>query len=285
MRPMMLSLLLPGIVLAWVLVRAYTEVDDAYVDEWGQAHGLALTPANRPMVRWYLHTARILRTWGAVAGLVLPALVGAAFGSDALKDLLFPLVFVGYLAGAVYAEVALVRAPTGARRVANLVPRVVADYLPRRLMLAQRIIPAAVVAGTGLAWVLGFRARQGSGLSLGQGAWMAVISAVLAAVVIPRLERWLVERPQPFVDADLIAADDALRSQSVHSVAGSGLAIELLCLGTALFLLAQTDVQVLRWTMWVPALACFWGSIAACVYYGHRAWRVRRTATAPLPST
>ncbi len=39
------------------------------------------------------------------------------------------------------------------------------------------------------------------------------------------LERWLLRRPQLFVDVDLVAADDATRSQSAHSLASSGIAL------------------------------------------------------------
>ncbi|MGQ0678331.1 MAG: hypothetical protein ACT4OM_01505 [Actinomycetota bacterium] len=38
----------------------------------------------------------------------------------------------------------------------------------------------------------------------------------------------------------------------------------------------QSEVQLLRWTMWAPGLACFFGSIYVCLFFGHRAWRVTR---------
>ena len=62
--------------MAWlvlvVLSRAYGDVDDDFLVEWSRAHGLRLTPTNQPMVRWYLRNARVLRTWGALAGIFLP---------------------------------------------------------------------------------------------------------------------------------------------------------------------------------------------------------------------
>ncbi|CAN5258616.1 hypothetical protein BH18ACT4_BH18ACT4_11480 [soil metagenome] len=66
----------------------------------------------------------------------------------------------------------------------------------------------------------------------------------------------------------------------MHSVAGSGLAVELVCLGGILAALANSQVQVLRSTMWIPALACVVGAVWVCLYYGHRAWRVRRAVPA-----
>ena len=94
---------------------------------------------------------------------------------------------------------------------------------------------------------------------------------------------WLVQRPQPFTQPDLVAADDAIRSQSVHSAAGSGLAMLLLCLGTQLIWLAQSDNNVLRWTTWLPGVARWVVSVGVCLYYGHRAWWVRHDSPFPRP--
>jgi hypothetical protein len=271
-------------VLTWVVRNARVAVNDRYVDEWSQAHALELTPRSRPMVHWYLHTARLLRTIGALAGFFLPPLLGSAFGSQALKDASFPMVFVGYFAGALYAELALVR-PSSDRRVAVLAPREVGDYLPRRVRIAQVVVPAvAVVAGLA-PLLLGYQRDVRSGVN-GSPRLVGIIMAVVALVVgvaLGRVERWLVQRPQPFTTPDMLAADDAIRSQSVHSVAGSGLAIILATLATTgAFALARSDAQVLRWTSPFVALACFVGSIWVCLYYGHRAWRVRRALPAPV---
>ena len=278
----LIPLLIAALVVSWVVRNARVAVDGGYVEEWAHAHALELTPANRPMVHWYLHTARVLRTLGALAGFFVPPLLGSAFGSQALKDASFPLVFVGYFAGALYAEVSLVR-PAGDRRVAVLTPREVSDYLPRRLLVAQFAVPAiAVVAGVAPMF-LGYERDARAGLT-GSPRVLGITVAAIAFVIgiaLERIERWLVQRPQPFTTPDMLAADDAIRSQSVHSVAGSGLAIVLASLATGLFALARSDVQFLRWTMPFAALACFIGSIWACLYYGHRAWRVRRA----LPAT
>jgi hypothetical protein len=89
-------------------------------------------------------------------------------------------------------------------------------------------------------------------------------------------ERWLVRRPQPFTRPALVAADDALRAQSIRSVTGGGLALLLLlCSGVSLGLQAA-DVHVLRTAMVVPAAICLVLSIVACRSMGEGAWRVRR---------
>ncbi|MEY2475653.1 MAG: hypothetical protein QOG87_968 [Actinomycetota bacterium] len=281
---MMLRLVFPAIVVAFVLNRAYTDVDGRFVEEWARAHGLVLSPRNRSMVHWYLRTARILRAWGVLAGLLLPALIDAAFGWRALQQSQPFLAFAGYLVGALYAEVALVRPADGERRVAALVPREIDDYLPRRLVVAQQAVAAAAVVGAAILLLVGFdQGLGGSPPSRASVVLVALVAAVLG-LTLERIERWVVQRPQPFTDAELVAADDAIRSQSVHSVAGSGLAMLLLLLGGVLFGFAVTDVPVLRWTMWLPGLVCFLGSIQVCLYYGHRAWRVRRSLPKAAPA-
>jgi hypothetical protein len=101
-------------------------------------------------------------------------------------------------------------------------------------------------------------------------------TAVLTAAAIEVLQRWIVRRHRPVSAASLLAADDAIRSQSVHSVAGSGLGILSLVLGEVTWRLGLSDVQLLRWTIplvgWLLPLAGFY----ACLWFGHRPWQVRR---------
>src|SRR5205807_2054973 len=103
-----------------------------------------------------LRTARRLRTWGAIGGLVLPPLVTAAVGvagDQSVAWLVWP--FVGYLVGALYAEVALVR-PRGSTRVATLARRDLMDYLPRRVRYLQWGLGAFALGLGGGALTLGY---------------------------------------------------------------------------------------------------------------------------------
>jgi hypothetical protein len=102
---------------------------------------------------------------------------------------------------------------------------------------------------------------------------LGLVSGPALAIGLERLQGWLVRRPQPFTDRTLIAADDAIRA---HSVSGSGIAVALVWLSTLALHLGTSDVQFLRWTMWVVGLFGFGAALFACQYYGHRAWRVRR---------
>jgi len=272
---MIFGLILPLAMVLIALSRAYSEVDDGFVRQWARAHGLELTHDNRAMVDWYLRTARVLRTWGVLGGLFLPPLVGAALGGGGSPNPVW--AFVGYLVGAIYAELSLVRPVAPGRRSASLVPRELADYLPSRLLRAQRGLGALAAVGGIAALVAPYGERS---------PWFERPDSVLIVAVavggaamglgLERLQRWLVQRPQPFVEPALVAADDAIRSQSVHSVAGSGVAVLLVLCGLSAGALGASDVQVLRWTMWVFGAFSFVLALYACLYYGHRAWRVPR---------
>ena len=271
-------------VMVAVLARAYAPLTDGAVREWAGAHGLRLTVENRDLVHRHLRSARILRTWGGLAGVVVPSIVELAwhgrltllgFGADGEHN---PggigWVFAGYLAGALLAELRLARPSGGDRRAAALVPRELPDYLPRGVVWAQRGL--AAVAALGLVAVAlvpyGERAAPPDHAALLTGAGVVVLLTIALEV----LERRLVRRPQPFTSASLLAADDAIRAQAVHSVAGAGLALLLLLTSGIALGLTQSDVDALRLTMWFPAALAFGLALRACGDVGHRAWRVRR---------
>ena len=271
-------------VVAAVLAHAHAPEADDEPAGWAGARGLALTPENGELVRRHLRSARILRTWGAVAGVVLPFVVELAahgrlallgFGADGSHrpgDIGW--VFAGYLAGALVAELRLARPPGGPRRAAALFPRELRDYLPRRVLWAQRGLGGAAALGL-LAVALapyGRRAAQPEGAALIAGA----VLVVLLVVGLERLERRLVGRSQPFTSESLLAADDAIRAQAVHSVAGAALALLLLLVSGVSLALTQSDADALRLTMWFPAAVAFGLALRACGDVGHRPWRVRR---------
>jgi hypothetical protein len=285
------SVALLAVVIPVVLARAYAKVDQGLLADWARAHGVELTPESRPVVAQYLRRARVLRTWGVIGGLLLPSLVEflvsgrvqvLGFGTDgSAAPYAGPIGgFIGYLVGALCAEVSLARPVDRTRRSASLIPRDLGDYLPHRLLLVQR--------GLGLGTALGVLAI---GLvpydpqSAAEPEWPALLTG--AAVVagfsagLEALERWLVRRPQPFTSPGLVAADDAIRAQSLHSLAGSGLALLLVVCSGICAGLAASDVSILRWTMWLPALVALLLAIRACLETGQRSWRVRRQIAGP----
>ncbi len=288
--PLALAVLLAAIVPV-VLTRAYARVDDELLAEWARAHGIELTPESRPIVARYLRRARVLRTWGALGGLLLPSLVDFAvsgrvqllgFGTDgSAAPYAGPIGgFIGYLVGALCAEVSLARPVEPERRSAS------PDSARSRGLPSPP--PVARPTALGFAAVLGVLAL---GLvpydpqNAGQPEWPALLTgaAIVAAFSagLEALERWLVRRPQPFTSPALVAADDAIRAQSLHSLVGSGLALLLVvCSGICLGL-AASDVSILRWTMWLPAVVALLLAIRACLQTGQRSWRVRRHIAGP----
>jgi hypothetical protein len=287
--PGVLPVLLPLLIVGLLGVLLASPGRDV-VARWADHHGLVLTPANRPVVRHYLFTARRLRVYGAFAGLVLPVPLLAAARGHVTGAPGQPLwAVVGYLVGALWAEVALGRPLPSDRPAASLVPRDLAAYLPPGLRLAQRTAGAVAVALAVGALLVDERTipnvpdADTGGLSDPAAVALGLVAAG-TAVALEVVQRWIVGRRQPLVQPDLLAADDAIRSQSVMSLSGAGLALTLLLLSPLFWTLAQSDVPLLRSTAWVPAIACPVLALLAWAKLGHRPWQVRRqpVPTAPL---
>jgi hypothetical protein len=272
---------------AVTLWRAY-RADPALGARWAAERGLQLTAESRALVDRYLRRARVYRAWGCLAGALAPTVVTYAtdgrvtvlgFGTDGdSAPLTFAAIFVGYLAGALCAEVATVRRASGPQRVASLVPRELPSYLPRGVLLAQRVATLAAVAGTLAVAAVSFPPATADPSTPGLVA--TALLALAFGAGLEALERWFVQRPQPFGDPALIAADDAIRAQSIRAVAGAGLAVLLLlCCGIALALQASA-VDALQAAMVVPAVACFIGALIAYTVVVEAPWRVARAASA-----
>jgi hypothetical protein len=252
---------------------------------WAQARGLELTPENRPVVARYLRRARVLRICGALAGVLLPTLVELLWhgevvilgfhGDGSAAPYAGPMeAYIGYLLGALAAEISFARPRDPGRRSASLAPRELDDYLPRRLLLAQRALAAAVVLGILVTGLVPYPSAAADPVWSALAGGAAFFSAF--AIVLEIVERWVVRRPQPYTSPSLVAADDAIRAQSLHTLAGAGLALLLLGVSAVFAVLTVSDVDLLTWTMWLPAIAAFVLSVRACLDIGQRPWRVRR---------
>jgi hypothetical protein len=268
--PLTLALIL-AVAIPAALVRAYRR-DPLFVERWARARDLDLTPANRPVIERYLYRVRVLRTWGGVAGAVLPSLVEYAatgrvqvlgFGTDGNSaPLAFGAIFVGYLFGVLCAEISLPRRNEGARRIASLDRRELEQYLPRRSLVAQR---AAAIGGAAGTVAVGLAPYADSVSNPSLAALVAAAAAILAlAAGMEAVERWIVRRPQPFTGPDLVAADNAIRAQSIQAFASAGLALLLLyCCGIALALQAS-HAALLPTTMGLLAGVLLILSLLAC---------------------
>jgi hypothetical protein len=280
-----------ALAIAAQLVVAYRG-DDRAVERWARERDLELTPDNRPLLARYLRRARRFRTWGAIAGALVPTVFDylingrvqvLGFGTDGESAPLgFGSIFVGYLVGAALCEASLVRRPQARRRVAALHPRELPAYLPRWVIVAQRAATVSAAAGLIAIAAVPFPDRTSD-----PGAFALTVGALVVLAFgtgLEAVERWLVRRPQPFAAPDLVAADDAVRAQSIRAVAGAGLALLLLlCCGVALALQAS-DVDVLHVAMVAPAVLCLILSLAAYAAISNGAWRVGRPTRATAAS-
>lgn len=274
------AMLLAVAVVGVVLVRGSGQVNDRFVDTWAAAHTLTLEGETRLMVTRYLRAARRRRMWGMAGGLFVVPVVLTALGVRS-RGPLWISIFLGYLVGVFYAELSLVRSVPVGDRTASLVRRELADYLPRGFLVAQRVLGLVVFLGAVGAAVSPYGDRSVNVSRLGgAGLLLAGLLAVAFSIGLERVQRWVVQRPQPFTELALVAADDAIRSQSVHSLAASGLAVLMVLLSAVAWTLAVSDVQFLRWTMVTPAFLGLPVAFGACLSYGHRAWTVRRPSAA-----
>jgi hypothetical protein len=266
-----------GIPLVYILFRGFRPPDPGLLDRWARVYGIQLTSANRPVVVAYLRRTRRIRTIGALAGVVTSVLyVTATDGGERnsfLGNGLF-LAVVGYLVGTVVAESVVPRLPRGEIRAASLVPRTLGDYLPRYAIWALRVVPAVSVA-----LVPVFAAMKEAPVPNISALGFAVTTGVLVtmAVGIEMMQRVIVNRPQPAVPPDLLDADDALRSASVHALAGGGVALSLIWLTYQLGAIGNGRGSLASWLLAVLAILSIGLALWSWIDLAHpKEWRVRR---------
>lgn len=116
-----------------------------------------------------------------------------------------------------------------------------------------------------------------------RGFISSALFAVILAGMLELLPCVIASRPQPVASTGALAFDDALRSTSVHVIAGAGLALLLWTLGGQLSRTATVVlVQLLRWTMPILAWACLIAAILSWAYLGNPSWWPSRRA---MPAT
>lgn len=170
---------------------------------------------------------------------------------------------VGYLIGALLAELTLAR-PTPTAPAAALALRRLDAYLSPKVSTA---LPAAAVVGLTLVWlsrVLPASREIGDDLP---ATWVLVAMLLAVLVAVEGLQRFIVGRPQPVVDHDVVDADDAIRSASVHALAGAGLALELIVSSVVLVVIGVVStILLLRATLPWLAAGCFVLALGSWAY-------------------
>lgn len=151
--------------------------------------------------------------------------------------LILGLLF-GHYVGSVVAEFRTAHGVAGpGPRSASLVPRATEDYIGPWAWRWPRLLGLTGLGATGIALATGEHDVWVATAGLGSAA----VAATTAVVT-----RYVLERPQRAEAADLQAADDAIRSRSLHVLAGSAVGIQLwltsLAVGaTGLHLIAHGD--------------------------------------------
>jgi hypothetical protein len=201
-------------------------VSRARLERFARRQRLEVTVDNGDQVFRYLATTRRWRVAGLASGMVGTSVFAATHPEGGGPRSVLTL-FVGWFLGALVAEIRVAHLAHGSPRVASLRPRRPTGYLGRStwaLVPAAAVLATVVAAGTLWARSAGTAAADWTA-----GLWYGLALAVTVAVRVTQLT--VLRRPQPLAAPDLLAADDAIRSRSLHVLAGGGTALVLLCAG------------------------------------------------------
>jgi hypothetical protein len=242
------------------------------LERFARRQHLVVTPTNGNQVIAYLGTTRRWRTLGLLTGLV--ASVVWSLSGHGLTANLFAL-FAGWFLGALVAEARIAHLTPGPRRSASLEPRRPQAYVGPvtwRLLPAALVVATVVVAADAVAGVAGRPVN-----------WLAVpfyVGAVAIAAAVRFTQLRVLRRPQPLAEPDVIEADDAIRSRSLHVLAGAGTATVLYCaLGCLWALGLQPDTATSRLVLSVAYVFMLGNPLLGWQVATLR-WRVRRTPQA-----
>jgi hypothetical protein len=279
---LVLLVFLPGF---WITEQAVTR--------WASSAGLALTAESRRVVRRYLTWSRRSRRAGGLAGFVLTNLY-LGITDSSFTAFPFPQILAGYVLGVILAEV-VVNRPRRHSGVALLVARRLDDYLPGYVLVLQRGLAAVAVGLLGAFALSPFPDLSPAPTNVDPHtlAGFAVPAAVAAgtAVVIEALQRLIVARRQPITGQDDIAVDDAIRSSSLHVLAGAGLAMLVFTVAVEVGAFA-VFAEASAWPMplaWIPLAGLVVGLVVAGLFFWLRladphGFRVRRGRRHEVPA-
>lgn len=221
-------LLVGAVCLLDLLATPFQRVSRARVEKFARRQSLFISVGNGPLIIRYLATTRRWRGGclliTALASVLVPLAAQMFWPLHPLWQprLSSVTLFAGWFVGAVIAEWRVsAAAAAGRRRAAVLEPRLLADYVRRPSRVVPTVACGALAAFE--VFALGFvLARHRNGLVPVSG-WVALTA--VAGTLLALVGRRVLLRPQRQAGADLIAADDAIRSRSLHVLAGCALAI------------------------------------------------------------
>jgi hypothetical protein len=267
---------LPVLIALAVASRGF-RVDEDYVTRWANSANVSLTSESRPVVWRYLAWSRRCRTAGGLVGFLAPVFTSAVIGKpDDPGPWAVALMVVGYLLGALLAEIVINR-PARGKGTALLVPRRLGDYLPAYVLVLQRGLAILAVLMVPVYALLEPHARVSTPSVAGAAAFG--VAGVGIAAVIEGLQRRIVARRQPVTRPADLTLDDAMRASSLHVLAGAGIAllIYVASLMVAISIVAVTPESVSTAVGIAFLLLVVPSSILSWVHLARpRGFRVRR---------
>lgn len=233
-----LNVVIPVLIGLAVAGRGF-RVDADYVARWANSAGVELTDASRPVVRRYLAWSRRSRTAGGLIGFLAPVFFAKiATGESDPGSWSFTLMLVGYLLGAIFAEIG------GSRSWRRLGTELAGgqrlnDYLPAYVLVLQRGLALLI----GLLVVAYALLEPHTQLSVPPPILIATfgLAGICLAALVEATQRKIIARRNPVTSPSDPPVEDALKSSSVHVLAGAGVALLLNVVGPlVLALLALT---------------------------------------------
>jgi hypothetical protein len=256
----------------FLLLGALRPVSDKAVGAFQDRFGLDPTDDFAGELPRLLARTRALRLIGAAFGLSVDPLLTLAGIHPPELGALYGLT--GYLCGEVLATVMPQSGALGPRR-ASLSPRRATGYLSRLALITPA---AALVLGLGALLVYSVEPKRLQPTFT--GSVLAIIPTIVACVVTYGTIRIVVNRRQPVTTPALVALDDSLRAQCVHSAAAIGGAVSL-------FGAASCSVQMGGYASpeWLHLAGEILGLVAVVFgvwVWGYRTtfWQVRRVVSA-----
>ncbi|NUT33221.1 MAG: hypothetical protein HOV79_09115 [Hamadaea sp.] len=191
------------------------------LESFARLHRLPVTVDNGNQVIRYLAVTRRWRCAGLGAGAAVWVALNLPEQRVGVSSF---ALFSGWFAGALAAELHLARTVRGLRRSASLRPRTPGDYVRPHVWWLPVIGTAALAVPWAYAAVLHAFGRA-AGWPLGPGT-IGGLLVLGGAVLIRRRILW---RPQPPAAADVVRADDAIRSRSLHVLSAAAFVLAVFC--------------------------------------------------------
>lgn len=237
------------------------------VDKFAHRHDLTVTAANGSAVIRYLATTRRWRAAGVAGGYLVP--LAATLPASGVR-LDAQSLLAGWFAGALAAEARLAwisRTPAPERATVTRRPT---DYLPGAVWA---LVPLAAAADIAIAAVMVASGAFTTAAAVRAGVGLAVAGlTALAQRAVLRRPGLL---PADHAGDDLLDADNAIRSRSLHVLSAAGATLVFYC---ALGQFNASEHTLLLFTVDVTV------TVVGCAV-AIRPWRGSRRGVAPLGRT